>query len=265
MARISFVRAISLGIALSIVAPSVAVAAPAAFESDDARSLYEAGIEDFDGGEFDGALEKLDRSIELERNTLALYAKAQSLNKLHRCREAVPIYNEVLARLDDDSAARPAVKDALVTCAEKMAEEDAEPAPPPTTETTAPAGGAQTPEPSQIDEPQPQSRKAWYKDPYAPVLIGVGVIGVGLGGHYLSEAVEENERQPELYDEFAQKGERVRRLQIQGGVILGVGGALVLTGAIRYAVLGARGRRTNTALSPSVGPGFAGAAVSGRF
>ena len=103
-ARRSFVRALSLGVALSLSVPTVAAAAPA-FKDGEAQALYDEGIERFDAGDFEGALEKLDASIAVERSTLALYAKAQSLNKLERCREAVPIYNEVLSTLPEESVA----------------------------------------------------------------------------------------------------------------------------------------------------------------
>lgn len=242
-----------------------AVAAPEGFQNDEAWELYSEGVTMFDNGDFEGALEKVEASLAIESTAKSLYAKAQSLNKLDRCREAVPIYNDVLAMLPDKSAARPAVKDALVTCAEKMAEEDeavAAPAVALDEDEDAELDDASGP----VDEPPAKSNgKKWYADPYAPVLIGVGAIGVGIGGYYLGQASEENSKQPEQYDEFAAKGERVRQLQVQGGVILGVGGALVLTGAIRYAVLGARGRRNKTAFTPLVGPRFTGASFSGRF
>ncbi len=264
--RSSFVRAVSLGVALNLAAPAAVMAAPSSFKSDEAQALYDAGIQKFDRGEFEDALVDLDASIEVERSALALYAKAQSLNKLERCREAVPIYNEVLGMLPEDSGARPAVKDALVTCAEKMAEEDETPLPPPVIDTTDPEVEDDLDDPpEEIDRPNDKQRKKWYTDPYAPILIGVGAVGVGIGGYYLAEASEENARQPEQYDEFAAKGERVRQLQVRGGVILGVGGALLLTGVIRYAILAAKGRRSKTAFAPSVGPRWAGASLSGRF
>lgn len=268
MGRSSFLRAISVCVALSVTGPGMArtaVAAPSGFENSDAEALYNEGVTMFDSGDFEGALEKVEASLAIETTAKSLYAQAQSLNKLDRCRQAVPIYNEVLVMLPDESAARPAVKDALVTCAEKMAEEDEAVVTPPVSVDNgdeSDVGDASDP----VDDPPPKSSgKKWYADPYAPVLIGVGAIGVGIGGYYLGQASEENSKQPEQYDEFAAKGERVRQLQVQGGVILGVGGALILTGAIRYAVLGARGRRNKTAFTPLVGPRFTGASLSGRF
>ncbi|MBV1857937.1 MAG: CDC27 family protein [Nannocystaceae bacterium] len=236
------------------------------FESPDAEALYLEGLALYDSGEFEEALEKVEASLEIESTVGALYAKAQSLNTLGRCREAVPIYKEVLGLLPENAIARPAVKDALVTCAEKMAEDDAAVVTPPVvlgngSGDESDIGGASDPV---DDAPSRSGAKKWYADPYAPVLIGVGAIGVGIGGYYLAQASAENSKQPELYDEFAAKGERVRQLQVQGGVILGVGGALVLTGAIRYVILGVRARN-EMAFTPLVGPRFTGASLSGRF
>lgn len=263
-ARPSIVRVLALGVALSLAAPSAALAAPRPLEDSEAIALYNESIERFDAGDFEGALEKSEASLAIQRSTVGLYAKAQSLNRLDRCREAVPIYKEVLAQLPEKAEATSAVKDALVNCAEKMAEGD-EPSPvAPTVEPETEATDLGSSE--DVDEPPPKTpRKRWYTDPYAPVLIGVGAIGVGVGGYFLGQAADENARQPEQYDEFAAKGDRVRRLQIQGGVILGVGGALLLTGAIRYVVLAVRDHRSRTAIAPSFGPQWAGLSVAGRF
>ena len=268
--RSFFLRAISVGVALSLTGPAFARTAPATpkvFTSRDAEGLYTEGLEMFDVGDFEGALKNLDASLAIERTVMSLYAKAQSLNKLGRCREAVPIYNELLATFPDQSEAGSAIKDALVKCAEKMAEGEDPVTPPPVTDDRDMYGDPSTDDASDpVDDPPPESvGKKWYVDPYAPVLIGLGAVGVGVGGYYLGQASEENSKQPEQYDEFAAKGERVLQLQVQGGVILGVGAALILTGAIRYTVLGVRGRRNKTAFAPAVGPRFTGASLSGRF
>lgn len=263
--RPSIVRVLALGAALSLGASSVALAAPLPLEDSEAKTLYNEGLEMFDAGDFEGALEKSEASLAIQRSTVGLYAKAQSLNRLERCREAVPIYKEVLAQLPEEAEAKQAVKDALVNCAEKMAEEDGPPPVAPIIESDTDADDDLTDPSEEVDEPPKQSGKRWYTDPYAPVLIGVGAIGIGVGGYYLGQAADENARQPEQYDEFAAKGDRVRRLQIQGGVILGVGGALLLTGVIRYAVLGARDRRSRTAFAPTFGPRWTGVSVAGRF
>jgi len=268
--RSSLVRAISLGAALSLIGPgwvrSVS-AAPTAFQDPEAEALYNEGLQKSDAGDFEGALEPLDASLSIERTAKALYAKAHSLHRLDRCRDAVPLYRETLTMVQEGSPADLIIRDALVNCAEKMAEEDDPIVAPVITEPVA-DDDVPVDEPDDTDDVQPdEPRKPWYTDVYAPIFIGVGAVGVGVGGYFLSEAAKENARQPEQYDEFAAKGDRVTQLQVRGGVILGIGGALVLTGAIRYAVLAARGRKSKTAFvpSPSLGRRWAGVSFSGRF
>jgi uncharacterized protein (DUF2062 family) len=53
-------------------------------------------------------------------------------------------------------------------------------------------------------------------------------------------------------------------MTIAGGVVLGVGGALLVGGAIRWAVLGVRQRR-RTSAGPLLHPRSVGLAISGRF
>ena len=264
-ARTSLPRALALGLALSLAVPASAIAAPVPIDDPEAKALFEDGVERYESGDLEGALEKLDASLAIQRSTEALFTKGQSLNRLGRCREAVPVYKEVLTHVEPGSEAEAAVKNVLVVCAEKMAEEDDEPLVAPVIDSDTSDDDDIVEPVDEVDEPRKQPGKRWYKDPYAPVLIGVGAIGIGVGGYYLGQAADENARQPEQYDEFAAKGDRVRRLQIQGGVILGVGGALLLTGAIRYAVLAARDRRSRTAVAPSFGPRWAGISVAGRF
>jgi len=268
--RSSFLRAISIGVALSLTGPAMArsaAAPPSGFDNPEAEELYLEGVGMFEANDFEGALQKAEASLELERTANSLYVKAQSLNRLDRCREAVPAYSEALALVPANGEAGTVIRGALAKCAEKMVGEDEAAVTPPVLVGSGSGDGSGLGEASDpADEPSPKSSgKKWYADPYAPVLIGVGAIGVGIGGYYLGQASEENAKQPEQYDEFAAKGERVRQLQVQGGVILGVGAALVLTGAIRYTVLGVRGRKSRTAFTPLVSPRLTGASLSGRF
>lgn len=259
-------RSVSLAAALSVASPVLAAAPESAsgFSNKKAEAAYAAGIEKFDRGDFDEALVDLDASLRIEESAKALYAKAQSLNKLDRCREAVPIYNRVLKMLPDDSPAQPAVKDALVTCAEKLATEDTPP--PVVLEPDDPIEDepVEAVDEELTDDPAEPTGKRWYADPYAPVLAGLGLVGVGVGSYFLVEASRENKKQPMVYEDFEAKAERVQTLRIQGGVITGVGGALLLGGIIRYAVLGAREKR-DMAFTPVASPRFTGLTLQGRF
>ena len=237
-----------------------AIAPGGDFTDERARSRYEAGLEKFDAEDYRGALEDLDASIARERTTLALYAKAQTLNKLDRCGEAVPLYNEVLGSVPDESSAASAVKDALVVCAEKLAlvtSEEPEPEPEPESESD--------PEP-EPEEPPP--RRAWYKDIPAPILLGVGVVGVGVGGAFLGAAARLDPENAADYGAFEVEREDQRDLRIRGGIILGIGGALVIGGAIRYALVARKIDAENASTArvmPTFGRRWGGVSVQGRF
>ncbi len=267
LGRAFFARGIALAVALTVSAPARAAApeADSGFSSELAAEMYASGLKKFDDGDFEDALEDLDASLRIEMTAAALYAKAQSLNKLERCREAVPIYNRVLEMVPEDSPAQSAVKDALVTCAEKMATEEA----PPTS-----VGAEEPDEDERLDDgpdeeptdiaPPPRKTKHWYADPYAPVMAGLGIVGLGVGGYFLGQASKENKEQPDRYDEFEAKADRVQALRIRGGVITGIGGALFLGGVIRYAVLGVRERKA-VSIGPVLSPRWTGLTIRGRF
>lgn len=256
------IPALVLVAALGAGAPHVHAAPPPVheavevFESERARGLYDTGIAKFDAGDYEGALEDLNGSLELESHAKTLYAKAQSLNKLQRCREAVPIYNEVLVRLPDESPAASAVKDALVTCAEKLAADDGQPVP------------DLEPEPEPDPEPESEPEAAWYKDIPAPILLGLGVVGVGVGGAFLGRASGLDPEGASDYGAFEDERVQQRQLRIRGSVILGVGGVLVLGGIVRYALVARKLRKedgVSAFVAPALGRRSAGLTVTGRF
>ncbi len=251
---------------MTMASPALAFApSQSGFESAAAEELFESGDAKYNAGEYEAALVDFNASLELETSASSLFAKAQALNKLDRCREAVTFYNQAMDLLPKDGEAWNVVRDGLVNCAKRM---DDEPVPPVVApvEEEEPVDDVEAAETEADEPPVPaEPGKAWYKDPYAPIFIGVGAVGVGIGGYFLSEAARENAEQPERYDEFEAKGQRVQDLQVRGGIILGIGGALVLTGVIRYAVLASRNRRAKVAFSPSLAPRWAGVSVQGRF
>lgn len=251
------IPAFVLAAALAAGTPHVHAAAPPAesFKSDRARGLYDTGLAKFDAGDYEGALEDLDGSLELEPQLKTLYAKAQTLNKLERCREAVPIYNEVLHQLPDNGEAASTVKDALIWCAEKLAADESDPAEPEV-------------EPEPEPEPESEPEPAWYKDIPAPILLGVGLVGVGVGGAFLGRANGLDPESASDYGGFEDERVAQRQLRIRGGVILGVGSALVVGGIVRYLVVARKLRDEDSAsafVAPAVGRRWSGLTVTGRF
>jgi len=261
---LSLHRTASVVVAITLTlgpARLVAAAPDSNFSSDRARELYERGVQKFDQLDYEGALEELDASLAVERTTPALYAKAQALNKLGRCGDAVPVYDEVLEAVPPKSTAASAVKDALVTCAEKLAADRAE-------ADQLPA----EPEPEPVSDPEPESDPhrdgpAWYRDVPAPILLGVGMVGVGVGAGLLGQAASLDPENADDYGAFESERDQQHSRRIAGGVILGVGGALLVGGVVRYILVARKNdaQRSPAALTPSFGPHQAGLTIRGRF
>lgn len=262
--RTTVALAVASALVLGVGVPSRAVAnaqPSSEFESKRAQGLFETGLAKFDAGDYDGALEDLNGSLELEVTVKALYAKAQTLNKLDRCGEAVPIYNDVLEAVPEDSEAASLVKDALVECADKLAKGTGSPDPELEPEPVV--------DPVPDPDPQPEPKEdAWYKDIPAPIILGVGLVGVGVGGALLSQASNIDPAAADDYGAFEADRDRQRTLRISGGVVLGIGGALIVGGIVRYVVVAGRLRdekASSTSVTPMWGPRSAGLSVQGRF
>lgn len=136
---------------------------------------------------------------------------------------------------DDVQAAR----DVIAQCREVLGlgEAGAEPdaAPPP------------EPEPPPEDPLEPR----WYADPLGGALLGgglgVAVIGGGLYGAGFVRArdpIDETETEHDL------RTRRVRGLSAAGVTLLATGGALIIAGVVRYAVVARRGRAIRSARRP---------------
>jgi hypothetical protein len=119
------------------------------------------------------------------------------------------------------------------------------------------------PEPS-TDEPAPGDRPAsdrTRRGPLLPTGISLAVIGVaglatGVGLIAAHERVE-----PDIGQSYL----RVVDYRPAGVAVAAVGGAVLITGIALLAVGAKRRQDSRASLVPGVGPGFAGAVVSGRF
>jgi hypothetical protein len=106
---------------------------------------------------------------------------------------------------------------------------------------------------------QPQSTGTGRK--VAAWLIGIAGVGaVGAGGYFAYMALDRFSKIQKKYDPSLEKEGKNDRLA--SGILFGVGGAAVLTAIIIGATGGSSGP---VALAPAVGPGVAGAMLSGSF
>jgi len=106
---------------------------------------------------------------------------------------------------------------------------------------------------------QPQSTGTGRK--VAAWLIGIAGVGaIGAGGYFAYMASDRFSKIQKKYDPSLEKEGKNDRLA--SGILLGAGGAAVLTAIIIGATGGSSGP---VALAPAVGPGVAGAMLSGSF
>ena len=90
-----------------------------------------------------------------------------------------------------------------------------------------------------------KSERKWYADPAGGVLVGTGALGIAIGAALIPIANRQarSARDEFLHQEFDDRYRSARRARAAGISVLAVGGALVLGGIIRYAIVASRDRR----------------------
>jgi len=129
-------------------------------------------------------------------------------------------------------------------------------------------GGAPVPTP-----PPPTESEPWYNDWAGWASAGVGIVAVGVGSYFLW-AASDNESQRDAADDLSVAHGFDNDAQtdwVVGGILVGVGGAALITGAVLLAITSDgeepppadTERTTGVALMPFVGP--AGLGIAGTF
>ena len=192
-------------------------------------------------------------AYELDPRPEYLYAQAQAERMGGECERAITTYRRFLAADPPDQAAKDARAN-MSKCAAVLPALEASPGPP--------AEAAVEPPPAIVDDPSNPTEPSpvvdgpsWYRDPWGGVLTWTGVALGGAGGALLGEAHRrrdraENSPDEQVYRDTMRGAPLMSRLGIG---LLSAGGALLVSGIIRYATVGrSRGpRRTAGALHPS--------------
>ena len=219
-----------------------------------ARELLVEAMDAASIADYEQALPRFEASFEREENPITLWAWAQAARASEGCRTAVPLFKRFLDFVEPGTDAHEVAQQAVVECAEEIsAEDDVAQA-----EVTSDDTGLDLEDEGQPeDDGEPSG--AWRTDALGWSLVGVGVAGVGAGAGMLAYAGTRPE--PDSYGDYAMQSARIERLQIAGGVVLGVGGALLIGGITRLAIVRARGEGSSVAFAPT----GRGIAVWGRF
>lgn len=181
------------------------------------------------------------------------YALAEALRLGGECEDAIAAYDDFLSTGQSD-AMRAHVEKRVRYCEAELEAEQAraaalaepEPAPPP------------RPEP----EPRPEPLPRWYQDPAGDALVAVGLGAVIGGGVVLALGIREGDGARDDASSDREFGRAIDRAMLRtrvGGVTLGLGGALLVGGIVRWSIVEQRRNRLDVSLRPG------GISVSGRL
>jgi|GEM_PF-636699 len=256
----------ALGLALAVGVGFVPTAAQAEPTDPDAKAKFASGISKFENKDFEGAIADFEEGYAIESDPLFLFAWAQAEFNQGNCREAVKLYRKFIAE-DVPRSAKDQAKEAIVVCAERMADEPEDPDP-----IDDPIDDPVDDDPFDdsvddgIDDPPPptEGKRKWYLDPVGDALAATGVVAAGVGvGLIVGAEVLDGKPQAPSYAEHVERVERVQTLRIAGAVTAGIGGALIIGGAIRWALVARESKAPSVGLM--WGGGLTGLQLQGRF
>ena len=176
------------------------------------------------------AAEAFAREYERDPKPALLFGRGQALLRSGDCFGAIESFEEFLATEPPDADAN-AAREQVTYCREiieansKRNDEATDPVDPP---------------PPVIDEPIRRA-EPWHRDPMGSIFVGIGspvlITGAILYGGSFGIA---NGTPPEQHTEHDRREGRVRGMAATGLTLLGVGTALVIAGAVRWAMVARR-------------------------
>jgi tetratricopeptide (TPR) repeat protein len=239
---------VALSVALPVratVEPPTPAPAPETLQDPRAQEHLKRAQAHFDAEAYAKAVPELKAAYAIEPKPFLLYAWAQAERMTGNCRKAVPLYERFLTTNPDAQQRRYAETNILDCAAETEEGGDTDPPDPFDTEAGAEGGGDEAGD----DEGDVDPIKPAYKDWLGATFVGLGVAGMVVGGVLIAvgqQEVRESSRATSEDDYFDQVDAGTSK-HTAGIVVLGVGGALLLAGVIRYAVLGAKNRKKRKA------------------
>ena len=247
--------------ALAIAALLAATPAVAAPKGKAAKAAFDRGVTAYTKGDFAAASEALGQSYKLEPDVETLFAWAQAERQQEHCDKAIELYNKLLeSKLPDEN--KQVVSEKLGECKKIVAARTPEPLP-----ETQPS----EPEAKPLPEVRPPDKgpegKSRWKDPLGGVLVGTGVVGLAVGGYFLSVAKGADSDAKALakmggtYSEVEDLNDKAESKGRIGVIAAIAGGALIVGGVVRYATRSTKATTVTGWLAPDGG----GIAALGRF
>jgi tetratricopeptide (TPR) repeat protein len=250
----------------------VVLAAPGQLLSDpEAQAKFKEAQAAFKAEDFAAAAAAVEAAYMIEPQPMLLYPWAQAERSQGNCAAAVELYQRFLDSNPPEAAATPA-RENMQRCQEQLAAEAPEE---PEEDVVEEVIEEEEPEPEPVPTPVTKDtspkHKPWYADPVGGVLVGVGVVGVGVGAGLMGAGASAAGKAD---DEDAHSGyldarDRATGLRNGGAIALSIGGALLVSGVVRYVLFAKKNKKdANRAawqLSPELGRRFTGVTVGRRF
>jgi tetratricopeptide (TPR) repeat protein len=216
---------------ITLILSTLTVSAPAGAIDPEAKQHLERGLAGYTAKDYAGAIKDLRLAYALDPRPEILFAWAQAERLYGRCSQASKLYDRFLKSKPSAQQAA-AARTGIERC---EGQPDTTPADPEDVEQPAPQPAQEQPEqPAAAAPPPPRPRV----DAVGLGLLGVGVALGAVGGGLLGAGERKAKQLGDVatYDEYADGSGPVRTLRIAGGVLAGVGGALIVGGLVKLLV-----------------------------
>jgi tetratricopeptide (TPR) repeat protein len=212
-----------------------------------AQQRYTQALVYYNAQKYADAVAMLKDAYTLDPRPEYLYSLGQAERMAGDCTDALAAYRAYL-RTNPEPRRAEYVRRNMDRCTERSdpqtnntTETDASPAPPMTNSQPVPLTGAPAPAPTA----QPESlslrtrgtRSPFYKDPLGDVLSAVGIAGLASGAALFATGRHDvgAANDAKVYQDFVDRSGGEPR-EVAGIVVMGVGGALLIGGIVRYVV-----------------------------
>ena len=255
---------------LSLVWALVLAVAPGGLlKNPEADRLLGEAQAAFEAQDFAKAAKLLEEAYLIEPNAQLLYPWAQAERSQGNCETAITLYERFLESKPAKQFAD-AAQGNIDRCREQLEEEgaamvveDDEGAEDETGEDLLADTEDTEPEPEVAPEPAPvkapadrgtKKPKAWFRDPVGGVLVGLGVGGVGAGAALMGIASSRAKSigNADLNTEYEDTRDAATKLNTGGIVALSIGGALLVSGIVRWAVVARKNKQNEASQSAAL-------------
>jgi len=222
---------------VTLVLSTLTVSAPAMDPA--AKERFDRGLAGYTAKRYADAIKDFRLAYALDPRPEILFSWAQAERLYGRCSQASKLYQRFLKSKPPAQQAE-AARTGLERCKDQP---DTTPGDPEDVEAPAEAP-APTPAPEQ-PPPEPEEPPRPRVDLLGVSLLGAGVVLGVVGGGLLGAGERKATRLGDAptYDEYADGSSQVRTLRIAGGVLAGVGGALLVGGLVKLLVHRRQSRR----------------------